>query len=251
MNDNASLDHILKKVLDTAALFLKEKPYNENVLNTYGYFTQHFVSGLNQKRLRQMLKLIEGENRNRSRPLKVLDIACGGGLISCAVALFGCEVLGIDINADDIVMAEAFAEKIGVESKFRVVDVITDPAWEESIEIELQGKPDIIILAYALHHLPEVEIFVERLARWLDHGAKLIVNEENTASISFRVKHMLRTLFQKDTDIEWHRSYNAWRDMLEASGFRVSAPFGFDLMPVSIFRDPVKSWSVVFKCEKP
>ena len=56
--------------------FLKKK----SVSTTYGYFTQHPVAPLNKKRLILMLEAIEARSQTLSRPLRVLDLACGGGL---------------------------------------------------------------------------------------------------------------------------------------------------------------------------
>jgi hypothetical protein len=128
---------------------------------------------------------------------------------------------------------------------------LADSGWEASVTQVLGGKPDVITLAYALHHLPGVESFVARLTRWLDPGAMLLVNEENPRSPLFRLKHVVRTFLQHDTEEEWHRSFPEWRAMLERNGFSVPArPVGVDLLPGLGSMWPGGCWSLVFSAEK-
>lgn len=238
----------VKTLIERADRFIKNHPSEKALGPTYGYFTRHPVAPLNRKRLRMMLERLDRYRDALKRPLRVLDLACGGGLITCAIAARGHRVLGLDLSVDEIRLARLFAQKESLNGMFLQTDLLQNPNWEKMVEETLGGPPDVITLAYALHHLPGVEGFVERVSKWLPNGAVLLINEENPESPVFRLKHRVRTWIQKDTETEWHRTFAGWKEILEARGFRVDAvPQGADLLP---WIGPLKSWSLVFSAER-
>ena len=237
-------------VLAKANTFREKHAATPGVSSTYGYFTSHPVSPLNRKRLTLMLDAIDARARTLGRPLRVLDLACGGGLIANTIATLGHTVLGLDLRDDEIGLARAFTADVGSSARFDTADLLDDPTWEARAEAALGGKPDMIVLAYALHHFPRVEEFVARTSRWVDAGTQLLVNEENPESGIFRLKHVVRTWLQNDTDVEWHRTYGAWKDLLEQNAFATSAPKGADLLPLIAGIAPGGCWSLVFTGER-
>ena len=246
----ANPDQIAREIIKSAAAFLGQHPGEKLAQPTFGYFTRHPVAPLNRKRLTLLLAQLQKRSDLIGRPLRVLDLACGGGLMTCAVAKLGHRALGMDLSNDEIRLAKLFAQEERLDGVFRQADLMKDSTWESIVEQTLGGKPDIVLLAYALHHLPEVELFVERLSRWLSPGAELLINEENPDSPMFRLKHRIRTWIQKDTDVEWHRSYPGWKGMLESRGFRLTEPIGADILPGMGRILPLKCWSLVFTASR-
>ena len=250
MGERLSACLTAKRVLQRAESFRRRHSNDKNVGRTYGYFTHHPVAPLNRKRLTLLLEALLERSDQLKRPLRVLDLACGGGLITCAIASQGHRTLGLDLSAEEIHLAKLFAQEERLDGMFLQMNLIDDPTWEKTVEHTLGGKPDVITLAYALHHLPQVESFVERLSRWLDPGACLLVNEENPESPLFQLKHRIRTWIQHDTEVEWHRSFDGWKQLLENNRFRVRhEPIGADLLPVLGRVRPGKCWSLVFTAE--
>jgi 2-polyprenyl-3-methyl-5-hydroxy-6-metoxy-1,4-benzoquinol methylase len=237
----------VRAVMKRAAAFRTRHAGEPRVGNTYGYFTHHPVAPVNRARLRLLLDELGAIQARRGRPLRVLDLACGGGLISSTVAAAGHRVLGLDLDADEIRLAELFAREADYPARFRRTDLLADRDWERDAEKILEGPPDVTLLAYALHHLPGVEAFVTRLAAGLVPGAILLINEENPRSPLFRLKHVVRGWLQHDTETEWHRTYDGWRRLLEAGGLRVSEPRGVD--PIPGLPAPLR-WSLVFTAGK-
>ncbi len=241
-SDSIEIENIIKR----AESFLTQNPGNKALDSTFGYFTHHPFSPLNQKRLKTILQII----KNRA-PERVLDIACGGGLVTSAIAAMDIKTLGVDINPEEIRLAEMFTKNDKNKATFLLLDMITDPNWESQVEKILGGKPQAIVLAYALHHLPHVEIFLKRLGQWMEPDTILIINEENPLSPTFRLKHALRTWIQKDTETEWHKSFRRWKKLLEQSGFNVSHQVtGLDMAPLVGTLIPHLSWSLVFTAYK-
>ncbi len=241
----------VRKVTKAASSFLNRHRDEKGVGATFGYFTRHPVARLNRKRLKILLETLDSRAQALKRNLRVLDLACGGGLITSAVAEMGHRALGLDLSPEEIHLAKLFAQEEKLNGMFLQTDLLKNPDWERTAQEILGGKPDAVTLAYALHHLPEVESFIERLGRWLDPGSLLVINEENPDSPLFRLKHRIRGWIQKDTDTEWHRSFANWKQLLESRGFQVETrPQGMDLLPALPRINPEKCWSLVFTAQR-
>lgn len=251
MAERAGAESTVKKVLGCAASFVARHKNDKAVSRTFGYFTHHPVAPLNKKRLLLLLQFLEKRASDMKRPLRVLDLACGGGLITCAAAAMGNRSLGMDLSQDEIRLARLFAQEQMLDGMFMQADLLEQKDWENKAELALGGKPDVVTLAYALHHLERVEEFVDRLSRWLTPGAVLLINEENPESPLFRLKHRVRGWIQKDTETEWHRTHGGWKQLLEARGFQVQPQiFAADPLPgLAKFR-PHQCWSLVFAAQR-
>ena len=240
-------ESVVGTVLGKANSFYRRHGADPAARSTFGYFTRHPVAPLNQRRLSMLAEVVHERSQEMGRPLRVLDLACGGGLITCTIAALGHRALGIDLSEDELRMAGLFAAEEELPGRFLRANLLEDSAWEKKSEEILGGKPDLVTLAYALHHLPEVERVIERLGRWLDRDSVLLVNEENPRSPSFCLKHLVRTWIQKDTEVEWHRSFDGWKSILRDAGFAVSfPPVGADMIPVLERFLPERCWSLVF-----
>ncbi len=146
--------------LGQAALFLSKHRSDPGVNQTYGYFTRHPVAPLNRKRLVLLLRELSTIAAEKGGPLRILDVACGGGIITCSMAKLKHRVVGLDLSAEEIHLAQLFAHEADLGGVFWKADVHEDPSWEKTVEQTLGGKPDVVVSAYALHHLPQVEQFI-------------------------------------------------------------------------------------------
>lgn len=251
MQSVRTIDQGISLILRSAASFLKRHSHEKSIRQTFGYFIHHPVATLNQKRLRLLLNYTEDYSKALKRPLRILDLTCGGGIITCALAHFGHRVLGIDINSDEIRLAKMFAQEETLNGIFIQTDLIHNPTWERTAEEVLGGKPDIIVLAYALHHIPNANFFLDRLSRWMDPGSILLINEENPESPLFQLKHWFRKHFRNDTETEWHRTYENWKDILEKLDFQLlPSIFGADPLPLISSRMPKYCWSLVYAARR-
>lgn len=91
---------------------------------------------------------------NSSRPLRVLDVACGGGDVTVALAQLArrnnvlLSMSGCDISDTALRIAEQRALNVGVPVEFFQQDVFTEP---------LSARFDVVISSLFLHHLDEAE----------------------------------------------------------------------------------------------
>ncbi len=237
--------------LKSAARFANNHSHDAAIGLTFGYFTGHPVALLNRKRLKAILAAVAERSAELKRPLRVLDLACGGGIITCAVAQMGHLTLGLDSDAGEVRLAQLFAQEEKLSGMFSLANLLRSADWERTAEQTLGGKPDVIILAYALHHFSDTTALLKRLSHWVDPGALLLINEENPDSLLFRVKHQVRTWIQKDTDQEWHHTYDQWKKILETHSFAVHpVKVGLDIAPALARLRPKKCWSLVFTAQR-
>lgn len=235
--------------LASARRFYDRYADDDAISTTYGYFTHHPFARLNAKRLHLISELVADRSSELGRALRIADLASGGGLITCALAAQGHTVVGIDLSQEEILMAERFAAEQSLPCQFIQADLVLDDEWEIRAANLLGGTPDVVTLAYALHHFPpdRVAAFVARLGAWLTVGAWSIVNEENPHSPAWRAKHRLRARIQHDTDIEHHRLPETWKALFDANGFRVAPNLvAADMLPVVARVAPARAWSVLF-----
>lgn len=84
--------------------------------------------------------------------LSVLDIGCGGGILSETMANFGCSVHGVDISERNIEVARQHAMSSGL-------DVVYDVGTAESLASE-KMRYDIILNMEVVEHVADLKSFM-------------------------------------------------------------------------------------------
>ncbi len=110
--------------------------------------------------------------------LRVLDIGCGGGLLSEPLALLGADVVGIDATAKLVHVASVHAAANYVDVDYRHVLAEDLAAAGERF--------DIIINAEVIEHVANVGGFVEACCRLMNPGGIMVV-----ATLNRTVKSLL------------------------------------------------------------
>ena len=109
------------------------------------------------------LRLDFVDTRESLRDARVLDVGCGAGLLSEAMAAAGAQVTGIDLAEDLIAAGRAHAEETGVAVDYRCVST-RDYANDHA------GEFDIVTCMEMLEHVPEPHVVVDDCARLLRPG---------------------------------------------------------------------------------
>ncbi len=92
---------------------------------------------------------------------KVLDVGCGGGILTEALAREGAEVTGIDLGTAALAAAQAHQRLTGVPASYRRIAV-------ETLAAEQPGAFDVVVCMELLEHVPDPAAVVAactRLAR--------------------------------------------------------------------------------------
>ena len=93
----------------------------------------------------------------------VLDVGCGGGILSESMAVRGAKVTGIDMGEMPLKVAELHTLESGVEVEYRQVPV-------ESLAIESPQGFDIVTCMEMLEHVPDPASVVGACARLVRPG---------------------------------------------------------------------------------
>jgi len=94
---------------------------------------------------------------------EVLDVGCGGGILSESMAVRGAKVTGIDMGKRPLQVAELHTLESGVEVTYRQVAV-------ETLAAESPARFDIITCMEMLEHVPEPASVVAACARLTKPG---------------------------------------------------------------------------------
>ncbi len=119
---------------------------------------------------------IKGEKNNFLKGLHILDIGCGGGLISEPMARLGANVTGIDASEKNINIAKLHSKKSGLKIEY----LHTSP--ENLKEIE---KFDIILNLEIVEHVEDVNLYIKSCYNLLKKNGMMFTATLNRSFISY------------------------------------------------------------------
>lgn len=112
------------------------------------------------------------------RGAEVLDVGCGGGLLSEALAGGGARVTGIDLAEELIKVARLHRLESGLEIDYQVKAV-------ENLAAERPGSFDAITCMEMLEHVPDPAAILAACASLLKPGGRLFVSTLNRTPAAF------------------------------------------------------------------
>lgn len=133
---------------------------------------QKALHALNPPRLRYVA------DRVALRGAKVLDVGCGGGLLSEAMAGEGADVVAIDLAPDLLKIARLHGLESGARVDYRRVTV-------EALAVEMPATFDAIACMEMLEHVPDPASVLAACATLLKPGGRLIVSTLNRTPAAF------------------------------------------------------------------
>ena len=124
---------------------------------------------------------------------RVLDVGCGGGILSDAMARKGSNVLGIDLSAKALKVAQLHA----LEADTRSVEYREIAA--EALATELPGHFDVVTCMEMLEHVPDPASVVRACAALVKPGGWMFFStiNRNPKSFLFAIigaEHVLKLL---------------------------------------------------------
>ena len=117
--------------------------------------------------------------KNKIKPLKqtkILDIGCGGGLLSEPMCRLGADVTGIDASQKNISIAKLHAKK----SNLNIDYICTSPEKMKS-----NIKFDVILNMEIIEHVEDVNFFLESCSRLLKKNGIMFVATLNKTLKSY------------------------------------------------------------------
>ena len=141
------------------------------------------LHALNPTRLafiRQRLVSHYGRDGNESRPLEglsLLDVGCGGGLLTEPMARLGAGVLGIDAGEDAIHVANAHATESGLVIDYRCLTA-------EALAAE-GHRFEVILNMEVIEHVADLDAFLGACSSLLKPGGAMVVATLNRTAKAY------------------------------------------------------------------
>lgn len=111
-------------------------------------------------------------------PLKVLDVGCGGGILSEALARHGAQVIGIDLSQQAIEVARQHAKEQGLAIEYRYQSA-------EAMADEMPEQFDVVTCLEMLEHVPQPQTVVQACARAVKPGGHVFFSTINRTLKAF------------------------------------------------------------------
>lgn len=113
---------------------------------------------------------------------KVLDVGCGGGILSESMALRGADVTGIDMGEAPLSVARLHSLESEVDVNYRKIPV-------EELAEEMPGEFDVVTCLEMLEHVPDPESVIKACHKLLKPGGKIFFAtiNRNTKSWLFAI----------------------------------------------------------------
>ena len=176
---------------------------------------------------------INNENKPLER-IKILDIGCGGGLLSEPMKRLGADVVGIDASNKNIQVAKIHAKKNKLDIKY----ICTSPE-----NFETKNKFDVILNMEIIEHVEDVDFFLKSCSKLLKKNGIMFVATLNKTLKSYvfaiiGAEYILRWLPIGTHDWEKFIKPNHLIDSLKKHNLKVDK---IDGMKFNIIKD---EWSI-------
>jgi 2-polyprenyl-6-hydroxyphenyl methylase/3-demethylubiquinone-9 3-methyltransferase len=140
------------------------------------HFLHLLKTGLNPARFGYFFEILRSRGLTPAS-LRILDVGCGGGILSEEFAKLGCRVSGIDQSAGSIAAAQAHAQSQGLEIDYRV-------AQAESLPFDAASF-DLVVCCDLLEHVSQPGQVVAEAGRLLKPGGLYLFDTINRTLQSY------------------------------------------------------------------
>ena len=111
---------------------------------------------------------------------KILDVGCGGGLLSEALAREGADVVALDLAEELIEIAKLHLYESNVRVDYRLQSV-------ESLAEEMAGQFDAVTCMEMLEHVPDPSSILRACEKLLKPGGKCFISTLNRTPAAFAI----------------------------------------------------------------
>jgi 2-polyprenyl-6-hydroxyphenyl methylase/3-demethylubiquinone-9 3-methyltransferase len=155
--------------------------------------------------------------------LRILDIGCGGGILSEPLARLGASVVGADPSESNIAVAQHHAAQAGLTIDYRNTTA--------EVLAEAGESFDAVLAMEVVEHVADVRLFVELAASMVKPGGLLFVATLNRTMKSFALaivgaEYVLRWLPRGTHQWDKFVTPSELEIAIEKAGFRITDETG-------------------------
>jgi 2-polyprenyl-6-hydroxyphenyl methylase/3-demethylubiquinone-9 3-methyltransferase len=163
--------------------------------------------------------------------LRLLDIGCGGGLLSEPMRRLGFAVTAVDAGGANVAAAAAHAAAQGLDIDYRC-------ATAEALLAEGAGPFDLILNMEVVEHVADPGAYLKTCARLLAPGGLMVLATLNRtlkalALAKFGAEYVLRWLPPETHDWNKFLTPAEVRGLLDGEPVTIEGPFGLAFNPLS------------------
>tara|TARA_B100001063_G_scaffold193775_1_gene185198 strand:- start:9 stop:737 length:729 start_codon:yes stop_codon:yes gene_type:complete len=180
------INTINKKEIDKFSRIAKEWWNPEGKFKPLHKFNPIRISYI-KKNIISSLKL-----KNKNKPLnkvKILDIGCGGGLLSEPMCRLGAEVVGIDASDKNINVAKLHAKENNLNIKYFCASPET---------FKTNTKFDVILNMEIIEHVEDVDLFLKACSKHLKKNGIMFI-----ATLNQTLKSYLFAIVGAEYILKW------------------------------------------------
>ena len=175
----------------------------------------HTLHEINPVRLEYLQRSVAGGVRGK----RILDVGCGAGILSEAMARQGAEVLGIDLAEDAIAAGRHHAQEQSVTLQYRVIAV-------EELAAAEPASYDVVTCMEMLEHVPDPASVVSACGKLVKPGGDVFLSTLNRNPKSYLyaivgAEYILGLLPRGTHDYEKFLRPSELLDMVRAAGLRM------------------------------
>jgi 2-polyprenyl-6-hydroxyphenyl methylase/3-demethylubiquinone-9 3-methyltransferase len=157
----------------------------------------------NPVRLKYIEKIISDYFKNNN--ISLIDVGCGGGLLSEPMANWGYQVTAIDASEKNIEVAKLHAKKSKLKIDYQNIDL--------SDLINKKQKFDVILAMEIIEHVDNVDLFVKQLSQILKKDGLIFI-----ATLNRTISSYVKAIIGAEYILRWlPRGTHQWKKFLKPS----------------------------------
>ena len=185
----------------------------------------HTLHEINPVRLEYLQQSVAGGVRGK----RILDVGCGAGILSEAMARQGAEVLGIDLAEDAIAAGRHHAQEESVTLQYRVIAV-------EELAAAEPASYDVVTCMEMLEHVPDPASIVSACGKLVKPGGDVFLSTLNRNPKSYLyaivgAEYILGLLPRGTHDYEKFLRPSELLEMVRSAGLRIQDVRGLHYDP--------------------
>ena len=197
----------------------KFKPIHKFNPVRLGFIREHLLSHF----------ALDGTSIRPFEGLRILDVGCGGGLLSEPLARLGASVTGIDAAERNIAIATLHAEQSGIAIDYRATT---------SEALVAEGKSfDMVLNMEVVEHVDNVPLYMKSCADLVRPGGMMLTATINRTARAYALavvgaEYVLNWLPRGTHDWKKFLTPEEIRTLLTRNGLRVTAETGVVYHPI-------------------